>query len=342
VSFPGADPHKVPIDPSGNLTSKTEGTDVWGYEWNAENQLKRVLLNGNEVARFAYDPRGRRVEKVAGGVTTSYLYDGEDILREIKGPATFRYVHGPGTDEPLAREQGSGALTYYHADGLGSVMKRTSQAGAIVHEYRYDAWGNIESGASEPGHAFTSREWDADVGLAYYRARYYDPSAGLFISEDPAGFPGAAGAYTYVTGNPTSWRDPSGLWRVDPKKRAKPDENTIVCHGNRVVIQIRQDPIREACGLSGCTRGHEQRHVDQVLASNPRICVGMPDGARPMYSSFDEERTMEREASCLVSVPCLRKLLDKARCPAGCEDLVRAELDVMESECERHGGNPSK
>lgn len=72
------------------------------------------------------------------------------MLRELRGSSTFKYVQGPGTDEPLAQEDGSGALTYYHADGLGSVVKRTSQAGAVTHEYRYDAWGNIEIGASEP------------------------------------------------------------------------------------------------------------------------------------------------------------------------------------------------
>jgi len=41
-------------------------------EWNAENQLKRVTKEGVEVARFAYDPLGRRVEKVAGGVTYKF------------------------------------------------------------------------------------------------------------------------------------------------------------------------------------------------------------------------------------------------------------------------------
>ena len=58
-------------DPNGNLAHKTEGTDTWGYTWNAENQLTKVEKNGAELARFAYDPLGRRVEKVAGGVTTS-------------------------------------------------------------------------------------------------------------------------------------------------------------------------------------------------------------------------------------------------------------------------------
>lgn len=69
----GVDPHKIPIDPNGNLLSKVDGTDAWGYEWNARNELSRVTRNSAEIARFVYDPKGRRVE-VAGGVTTSYTY----------------------------------------------------------------------------------------------------------------------------------------------------------------------------------------------------------------------------------------------------------------------------
>ena len=100
----------------------------------------------------------------------------------MRGTTSLKYVHGLGTDEPLAAEDGCGPLTYYHVDGLGSIRKRTNQAGAVVHEYRYDAWGNIEMGASEPGYAFTGREWDPESGLYYYRARYYDPRVGRFIS----------------------------------------------------------------------------------------------------------------------------------------------------------------
>ena len=206
-----ADPLKVPVDPNGNLTTKTEGTDTWGYEWNARNELTRVTKNGVEQARFSYDPRGRRVEKVAGGVTISYTYDREDIIREVRGAATFKYVHGLGIDEPLSREDASGALSYYHADGLGSIAKHTNQAGTVVHEYRYDAWGNIEAGSDEPGFAFTSRESDPDVELAYYRARYYSPKDGRFTSEDPIGFGGGANFYAYVANSPQNLVDPWGL-----------------------------------------------------------------------------------------------------------------------------------
>jgi RHS repeat-associated protein len=44
----------------------------------------------------------------------------------------------------------------------------------------------------------------------YYRARYYDPKIGRFISEDPIGFLGGVNFYSYVGGNPISLIDPLG------------------------------------------------------------------------------------------------------------------------------------
>ena len=44
----------------------------------------------------------------------------------------------------------------------------------------------------------------------YYRARYYDPIIGRFISEDPISFLSGIDFYVYVFNEPTNWRDPSG------------------------------------------------------------------------------------------------------------------------------------
>jgi RHS repeat-associated protein len=59
--------------------------------------------------------------------------------------------------------------------------------------------------------AYTGREWDPETGLYYYRARYYDPKAGRFISEDPIGFGGGVNFYGYVENSPVDLIDPSGL-----------------------------------------------------------------------------------------------------------------------------------
>ncbi|MGE0452525.1 MAG: RHS repeat-associated core domain-containing protein [Vicinamibacteria bacterium] len=198
-------------DANGNLISRTENGTQTTYEWDVENRLKRVLVGGAEVARFAYDPLGRRIEKTTPAGTWRYAYDGIDIVRETAPGGTTTYVHGPGIDDPLARETAA-ATGYYHADGLGSIVKMTDQAGAVTLTRQYDAWGNLELGAAEAGYAFTGREWDPDTGLYYYRARYYDPKVGRFVSEDPIGFSGGANFFGYVGANPTNFRDPIGLY----------------------------------------------------------------------------------------------------------------------------------
>jgi RHS repeat-associated protein len=50
--------------------------------------------------------------------------------------------------------------------------------------------------------AFTGREYDPETGLYYYRARYYDPKIGRFVSQDPIGFLGGNNFYAYVENNP--------------------------------------------------------------------------------------------------------------------------------------------
>jgi len=45
---------------------------------------------------------------------------------------------------------------------------------------------------------------------SYYRARYYDPSSGRFLSEDPIAFQGGANFYTYVLNRPLNYVDPEG------------------------------------------------------------------------------------------------------------------------------------
>jgi len=197
-------------DANGNLSQKVEGADTWGYEWNPENQLTRVTKNSVEQARFKYDPLGRRGEKVAAGVTTTWTYDGEGIHRQVAGSSTLRYVQGFGIDEPLATDDGTN-LWYFHADDLGSVVKTTSSSGSVTLTRQYDPYGTLQAGQATPGFAFTGRDWDSESNLHYYRARYYDSKAGRFVSADPIGFFGGINFYAYVENDPVNHGDPTGL-----------------------------------------------------------------------------------------------------------------------------------
>lgn len=81
-------------------------------------------------------------------------------------------------------------------DNQGSVrdvVQYNSSTGTTsnVNHVQYDAFGNIVSQTDATKTqllAYTGQRWDADAGLYYYRARWYDPANGRFISSDPTGF----------------------------------------------------------------------------------------------------------------------------------------------------------
>ena len=76
----------------------------------------------------------------------------------------------------------------------------------------YGAFGNVlgQTGTGNNRLKYTGREEDS-TGLYYYRARYYDPFIGRFISEDPLGFSaGDVNFYAYVGNNPVNANDPTG------------------------------------------------------------------------------------------------------------------------------------
>lgn len=210
-------------DANGNLTKKCEGgtvtktaTDCTGatvtsLTWNPLDQLVQVSKTGIPSESYTYDHAGRRSSKTVNGQTTNYLYNGEDLHAEYTSwtAAQAVYTHGPETDDPLIRSTATQTI-YYHRDGLGSVVATSDQGGNIVGARVYDAWGNVlaQTGAI-PQYGYTGREPDA-TGLVYYRARYYDPRIGRFISRDPAGMPDGVNRYAYVGNDPVNATDPSG------------------------------------------------------------------------------------------------------------------------------------
>lgn len=126
-------------------------------------------------------------------------------------------MYGPGIDEPLAIEQ-KGKVYFYHADGLGSIVSLTDHKAKVVQSYDYTAFGEMRhhGGKVKQPYTYTGREWDKETGLYFYRARYYDPYAGRFISKDPIGFAGGdVNVYGYVWNNPLNWVDPLGLYGKD-------------------------------------------------------------------------------------------------------------------------------
>jgi RHS repeat-associated protein len=203
-------------DANGKMTSVTNSCGTTSYDWDASNRL--VGINGfnsdcSELsASFEYDAVGRRIEKTINGETTQYLYDGIDIVQEIKNNTVYAdYIRTLNIDEPLARIKTDGTIRFYQTDALGSVIALTDDNGVVKTQYSYDPFGNVTvTGeiSDNPFH-YTGRENDG-TGLYYYRARYYSPELQRFISEDPIGFEGGINLFAYVGNNPVNFIDPSG------------------------------------------------------------------------------------------------------------------------------------
>jgi RHS repeat-associated protein len=96
-------------------------------------------------------------------------------------------------------------------------------SGQVVERYAYNAYGKAtiytpdwSATRSQSSVAntvlYTGQQRDPATGLYDYRARWYNPSTGGFVSRDPAGFAaGDANLYRYVRNRPTGRVDPSGL-----------------------------------------------------------------------------------------------------------------------------------
>ncbi len=73
-------------------------------------------------------------------------------------------------------------------DALGSTLALTDSSGTTQTSYTFEPFGNTSQSGSTTTNSFayTGRELDP-TGLYFYRARYYNPLLGRFISEDPIG-----------------------------------------------------------------------------------------------------------------------------------------------------------
>jgi RHS repeat-associated protein len=205
-------------DYNGNTQTKVVGSNTTSYAWDFENRLTSATLPGTGgTVTFAYDPFGRRIKKVTSTTTSIFAYDGDNLIEETNssGAVVARYAETQNIDEPVAMLR-SGATSYFHADGLGSVTTLSNAAGSIANTYTYDSFGKLtaSTGSLVNPFQYTARESDIETGLYYYRARYYDPTAGRFLGEDPIGLGGGPNFYNYALGDPTNFSDPTGLLSV--------------------------------------------------------------------------------------------------------------------------------
>jgi len=195
-------------DPNGNMMGRNGATLTHDYE----NRLSS-LVTGGTTTTFVYDAAGGRVKKTSSSITTLYIAK----LYECTSGVCTKHIFAGGNR--IVSKKPSGTY-YYHTDHLGSSSVVTDASGAKVEEIYYYPFGQtrVNSGSVNLHHKYTGQEEDAETGLYFYGARYYDPAIGRFISADSLvpnpSDPQDLNRYTYAGNNPLIYTDPTGHFKL--------------------------------------------------------------------------------------------------------------------------------
>ena len=199
-------------DACGNFVSETKAGDTIFYEYDFENRLLRVLTASDSI-RYTYDPFGLRNGRIHQGHWIRYLRDVYHVAIEENDAheTVTRSVFGPAIDEIICVQRDNDSF-WYLRDRLGSVTRILRSDGGTVDSYQYDVFGSPRrANLIDNPYMFAGREYDPRTGLYYYRARYYHPYIGRFLTADPHRLQGRANVYAYAFNNPTRYIDPLGL-----------------------------------------------------------------------------------------------------------------------------------
>ena len=211
-------------DMEGNVITRTDvatgDVTTYGYEHNNRliNVEKRsptnVLLN---QTFYVYYALGRRISSIVDGQEIHHVYDGEHVWADFDAAAGVdaRYLFGNESDEIIARNRSVDSNNHWYlSDSLGSVGDIADLSGNGINSIDYSSFGKTLAQVDPlltDRYRFSGREYEESTGLYYYRARYYDPDLGRFISEDPVGFEADdLNLYRYVGNSPQNATDPGG------------------------------------------------------------------------------------------------------------------------------------
>ncbi|MCB0641999.1 MAG: RHS repeat protein, partial [Phaeodactylibacter sp.] len=196
-------------NPNGALT----GLPNRSISWDAHDMP--ASISGDLTAAFGYDGLGNRRAATVNGLTRKFVLDilgSSKVLLEtdINNNPLHYYIYGL---DLIARIAPDNTTHYYHGDFRGSTIAMTDAGGTVTHSYQYGPFGAVlqkqEPDSNPFQYAGKLGVMADDDELYFMRARYYDPTQGRFLSEDPVW---SNNLYKYAGNNPIAFTDPRGTF----------------------------------------------------------------------------------------------------------------------------------
>jgi RHS repeat-associated protein len=192
-------------------------SNTYTYTANKNGRTVTAALNSTTVGSYLYNAYEQRVQKIAGGITTQFVYDlMGHLIAEADGTGTVQREYIWIDDLPVAMVDDTGAspiLYFIHTDQLATPQKITDGTKAVVWDGAMDPFGNPASvtGTLTNNLRFPGQYADAETALNQNWNRDYDPSIGRYVQSDPTDLGGGMNTYGYVANNPYSNFDIQGL-----------------------------------------------------------------------------------------------------------------------------------
>ena len=210
-------------DANGNLTRELSKYSDIHYEYDGYNRLTNVI-KPNEIISYEYNAEGFRDRKYTKDGMTRFIYDSGSVSAEILPDGNvYKYYRADGI---VGSIDSTGNKLYYSQNTHGDVTTIYDVTGIVLKDYRYSAYGKPQTikynGINQPyliqwyaetnsvhnPFGYCGEYTDSETGFVYLRNRYYDPSTGRFVQEDPVR--DGLNLYIYAKNNPIKYVDPNG------------------------------------------------------------------------------------------------------------------------------------
>jgi RHS repeat-associated protein len=184
----GAAVYSASYDPCGRTSSRTIHGTTYNFAYDGLGFLSTVRnATGQTVRSMVSNYLGRLLRQTAAdGTVTLYINPSFLVTRAAGASTITKYLlDDRGTAASIVTDGAAKEILYFRRDFKGSNTHAFDAVGALVSQFAYDGYGRVltvSGGDIRP--KYEQREWDADLGLYYFGARYYDVFTGRFLTPD--------------------------------------------------------------------------------------------------------------------------------------------------------------